>query len=415
VSLVLHPTIGALAAGNPVVLKPSELTPAVEGLLAKLIPQYFGSDCVACVTGGIPETTALLQQAWGRIFFTGSAAVGKLVAKAGAASLTPVTLELGGKAPVFIDAATCPSDIQQVANRIIWAKTVNSGQTCAAVDTLIVEKKLLSKLLPALKRSLQVQYGEDPSKTEFGRIVSRKHAKRLVNLLQQIEQTMDDKVTKIIAGGSQLCDAEACYIAPTIILNPPADSQLLQEEIFGPILPIVTVQSRAEAVAYMKHSLPGTPLCAYIFTSSEAVFREINRQIPAGSVMRNDCLMHLSSPWLPFGGLGSSGFGSYHGKYTFQEFSHTQPIMYRPSFPGADFHMIRYHPYPFWKRWLLLNVFVGLPGIPNLHFSVLWKTTVAILIWKFAVPAETQAAVWSAVADRIQDLAAWIRPAVVDE
>jgi len=408
--------VGALAAGNPVVIKPSELTPTCEQLFAKLIPQYFEPSCVRCVTGGVPETTALLQHGWGRIFFTGSPAVGKIVAAKAALTLTPVTLELGGKAPAYIDADTCPKNVQQIVHRILWSKTVNSGQTCAATDTLIVHESMVPALIPLMKESLRLQYGDDPSKSEYGRIVSTKHAQRLVDMVAEVEQNMDDKTTKIVTGGSKFCDASSCYIAPTIIIDPPADSKLMQEEIFGPILPVVTVKSRNEAVAFMRN-MPGTPLCSYIFTSSEAVFHEINQQVPAGSSMRNDCLLHLASQFLPFGGLGSSGYGAYHGKHTFDLFSHTQPIMFRPVFRGADSNRIRFHPFPNWKRFTLLNVVVGLPGIPNLHLSVLWKSTVArivgVLLWKFVVPEETKGMVWNMIADRVQDLAAWLRPAVV--
>jgi len=413
--LCLQPTIGALAAGNPVVIKPSELTSHCEQLIANLVPQYFESNVLQCVTGGIPETTALLKQRWGHIFFTGSEAVGKIVASAAAQTMTPVTLELGGKSPVYIDAEACPPNLQLAVDRIIWAKTVNAGQTCAAADTLIVHESMVADLVPAIKTSLNRQYGDDPSKSEFGRIVSPKHAQRLVDLITEVEQTVDDKTTKVVAGGSKFCDASNCYVAPTIILNPPKDCRLMREEIFGPILPIVTVQSREEAIRVMKQ-MPGTPLCSYIFTKSEAVFGEINQQLPAGSTMRNDCLMHLASQYLPFGGLGSSGYGRYHGQYSFDTFSHTQPIMFRPCFRGADFNFMRFHPFPRWKRTLLLKCVVGLPGIPNLHLSVVWKGTllriIGILVWKFAVPAATQAVVWNSIADRVQDVSMWLRPAV---
>lgn len=391
VSLCLHPAMGALAAGNPVVCKPSELTPTVEALFAKLIPEYFRPDAMVCVTGGIPETTALLEQPWGRIFLTGSPAVGKIVAKAAADTLTPVTLELGGKAPCYIDAETCPFDIDQVANRILWSKTVNAGQTCAATDTLIVHESFLPKFLPALKKSLFKMHGDNPQATEFGRIVSSRHAERLVEMISQVERA-DNKTTKIVVGGSKQCDAAARYVAPTIIVNPPADSRVMQEEIFGPILPIVTVKSRQEAVDFMR-KMPGTPLCMYVFTSSEAVFQEMIQKVPAGSVMRNDCLMHLSSQFIPFGGLGSSGYGAYHGKHSFDLFSHTQPIMFRPCFPGLDLNMIRCHPFGKVKGYVMTDIVVALPPIPVLHIRFVLKTILmvitAFLLWKF-LPAEAK-------------------------
>lgn len=384
VCLVLHPAVGALAAGNPVVCKPSELTSTVEALFAKLIAQYFANDTVVCVTGGVSETTALLQQSWGRIFFTGSENVGKIVAKAAAETLTPVTLELGGKAPCYVDGETCPFDMDQVANRILWSKLVNAGQTCAATDILIIDESMVTKFITSLKKGLRAQFGDDPSTSDLGRIVSVRHAERLVELIRQVEQA-DHKTTKILTGGSQDCDVASRYVAPTIILNPPPDSKIMHEEIFGPILPIVTVKNRWEAIDFMK-KMPGVPLCLYIFTTSEKVFREINQRVPAGSVMRNDCLVHLSSPFIPFGGLGSSGYGSYHGKFSFDLFSHTQPIMYRPSFPGFDLGRVRFHPFGKLKGYIITDIAVVLPPIPVLHIRVVLRTLViavaASLLWK---------------------------------
>ena len=419
VSLVLHPMIGALAAGNPVVCKPSELTETVEAVFARLIPQYFDPNAVVCVTGGIPETESLLQVPWGKIFFTGSAAVGRIVAKAAAATLTPVTLELGGKSPCYVDGETCPTtaDWNQVANRILWSKTVNAGQTCAATDTLVMDECLVPKLLPALKESLRNQYGDDPKTSDFARIVSTKHAKRLLELIQEVESRMkdnDNKHTKILTGGSAQCDVGSKYIAPTLILNPPWDCRLMKEEIFGPILPIITVANRAAAIQFMRQTvLPSaTPLCLYVFTSSETVFQEISRQIPAGSVMRNDCLIHLSSPYIPFGGLGTSGYGNYHGKYTFDTFSHTQPVMYRPCFPGFDFGMFRFHPFGRIKGYLLSDVFVGLPAVPVLHLRLIGKLLLAAVVGGLLLrnaPADLRTQCAERLANRLDAGASWLR------
>lgn len=400
VSLVLHPAIGALAAGNPVVCKPSELTPTVAALFVTLIARYFDASAVVCVAGGVAETTALLSRPWGRIFFTGSPAVGKIVARAAADTLTPVTLELGGKAPCYIDADTCPADFELMANRIVWSKTVNAGQTCAAPDTLIVHEALLPRLLPALRKSLRGMFGDDPRATEFGRIVSPRHAERLVAMIAQVEELIarrDKTITPaseigmfVAAGGSSACDAAARYVAPTIVVNPPRDSSLMREEIFGPILPIVTVKSRRDAVDYMRN-MPGTPLCLYVFTTSEAVFDRLIQQVPAGSVMRNDCLVHLSSPYIPFGGLGTSGYGAYHGKFSFDLFSHTQPVMYRPCIPGCDLNMIRCHPFGKVKGYIMTNIVVGLPPIPVLHIRFVLKAALLLvtagLFWTF-MPAQ---------------------------
>jgi acyl-CoA reductase-like NAD-dependent aldehyde dehydrogenase len=368
VSLVLHPVVGALAAGNPVVLKPSELTPSVEALFARLVPQYFDRTAVVCVTGGIPETTLLLQHAWGHIFFTGSALVGKIVATAAAATLTPVTLELGGKAPCYIDKDTCPTpwDVSLMCHRILWSKTVNAGQSCAATDTLVVHESQLATLIPALLSSLKTMFGDHPKNSDFGRLVSEKHAQRLIDMLVEIEQSLDDKVTKILCGGSSQCDVAARYVAPTLIINPPWTSRLLREEIFGPILPIVTVKSRSEAIRVLRR-LPGTPLSLYVFTNSKTVLEEIVQKVPSGSVIRNDCLVHLSNHYMSFGGLGSSGYGAYHGRHSFELFSHKQPIMFRPCFPGFDFNRLRYHPFGRIKAFLVCDVAIVLPSIPVLR------------------------------------------------
>jgi acyl-CoA reductase-like NAD-dependent aldehyde dehydrogenase len=384
-SLTLHPAIGALAAGNPVVLKPSELAPTVGERLAQWVPHHFPPSIVTVVTGGIPETTQLLQHQWGRIFFTGSAVVGKIVARAGAETMTPVTLELGGKSPCYVDEETTnlnnPSVLRQIAERIIWSKTLNAGQTCAATDTLIASEKVIAALLPHLQEAIKSMFGTNPENdSEIGRIVTVRHAERLVALLQEVEarivgpaaSTSDESTScQIVVGGSKLCNASERYICPTIVVNPPPTCRLLQEEIFGPILPVVSVPTRAAAVDYMRHVLPGTPLCLYVFTDKASVFQSIVQQVPAGSVVRNDCLVHLCSPYIPFGGLGTSGYGgAYHGKYTFDLFSHALPVLYRPYvWPSFlwDWNSLRCHPFTRFKRYVTLKVVILLPAIPVLH------------------------------------------------
>jgi delta 1-pyrroline-5-carboxylate dehydrogenase len=237
-----------------------------------------------------------------------------------------------------------------------------------------VDESVVDRLIPALLRSLEVQCGgRDARSSDLGRIVSKQHALRLIDLIKEVEEAAakGDEETKILAGGSTTCDASTGFIAPTIVLHPPANSRMMQEEIFGPILPIVTVKSRTEAIDYMRN-MPGTPLCLYVFTRSDAIFEEICRACPTGGLMRNDAIMHLSSADLPFGGLGSSGFGRYHGKYTFDTFSHEQPAMFRPCAPGLDFYMARYHPYTNKiKAFLCTKVLVQLPSVPVLHLR-LW-------------------------------------------
>jgi len=319
-SLTLQPAIGCLAAGNPAVLKPSELCPNVCRVLKKHVSRYFAPGVLQVVEGGVPETTALLSKSWGLVFFTGSQRVGKIVAQAASQTLTPVVLELGGKSPCVVDE-TAPRDMTAVANRILWAKTLNTGQTCAAVDYAIVHESQVGKLLPEMTKSLRIQFGNDPKQSELGRIVQPQHAERLVELIKEVEAlaSKPGSSTVILCGGSKDCDPASGYICPTIVLNPPLSSRVMKEEIFGPILPILTVSSRQEAVQTVQ-TMPGTPLCLYAFTKSERVFQEICDKCPSGSAVRNDCLVHLGSPILAFGGLGSSGYGNYHGNYSFETF-----------------------------------------------------------------------------------------------
>jgi acyl-CoA reductase-like NAD-dependent aldehyde dehydrogenase len=407
VLLVLQVLVGAIAAGNSAILKPSELCTNVAKLFQKLVPQYLESGVCRCVTGGIPETTHLLQQySWGLVFFTGSPKVGSLIATAAAKTLSPVVLELGGKCPCYIDAETCPpnSSISNMAQRIVWSKIINAGQTCAATDHLIVSSSssshddvVFSTIVAALKKSMQIQCGgggkntydpfmtisssknnfdEDESTNEatnnsdilppMGRIVSRAHAQRLFEMLVEAEQ---DPSTRIVMGGSQHCNVDHRFIAPTILINPPKSCRLVREEIFGPILPIFTVSNRNQAIECMQSMSRtcGTPLCLYVFTTSTSVFDEIVQKVPAGSAVRNDCLVHLASPHIPFGGLGRSGYGNYHGKYTFDTFSHVQPVLYRPCGPGTDLGWLRFYPFHTVDAFIMTRVVAYLPSVPVLH------------------------------------------------
>jgi acyl-CoA reductase-like NAD-dependent aldehyde dehydrogenase len=222
--------IGSLAAGNPTVMKPSEQTPVVSALYTKLFAQYCDPSAVRVVEGAIPETTALLAQSWGLILFTGSERVGKVVAAAASQTLTPTALELGGKCPCLVDE-TAPSDIRQIANRMIWAKTLNAGQTCTAVDYAVVHSSLQEKLYPELLRTLQVQFGSDPEHSELGGIVTQAHAERLLEYIQQVEEVAakPGSITKILCGGSAKCNTKNRYIAPTIVINPPLDWYVKQK------------------------------------------------------------------------------------------------------------------------------------------------------------------------------------------
>jgi acyl-CoA reductase-like NAD-dependent aldehyde dehydrogenase len=407
--LCLYPLIGSLAAGNPTVLKPSELTPNVSALLATLVEMYFEKKSVAVVLGGPEETQELLKYSWGLVFFTGSSRVGTLVAQAAAKTLTPAVLELGGKSPCFVDV-TAPKDMQTVANRVSWAKWLNAGQTCAAVDYCLVHSAVVTSFIKAMLKTLEMQYGKNPKTSELGRMVTSAHAERQIELIREIEKAASKpgSITRILLGSSTECDSVARYICPFIVLNPPRSSRIMTEEIFGPILPILTVESRVQVYDFIK-SIPGTPLCKYAFTSSKQVFEEFNNKIQSGSTCWNEALFHMSSSTIPFGGLGSSGYGRYFGKHSFETFSHAHPVMYRPCFPGSDFNMLRFHPLKGFKGWLIVNVVLKLPLVPNLHLRKILLAAGVTLFLKYGYNPAVVNEACSLLADGMEGAADWLR------
>jgi aldehyde dehydrogenase (NAD+) len=276
---------------------------------------------------------------------------------------------------------------------------LNAGQTCAAVDTLIVHESIVDRLLPELVKTLEIQFGPEPAQGELGRMVTSQHAARHVEMIQEAEKAVlsssdtsntaeeTNRGCRIICGGSKECDARSGYVCPTIVVNPPRDCRLLKEEIFGPILPIITVKTREEAIQVIR-DLPGTPLCLYVFTKSSRVFDEITQKCPSGSTMRNDALVHLTSPFFAFGGLGSSGYGGYHGKHSFETFSHQHMSMYRPCLPGMDFFMARYHPFGNIKGVILEKVLFKVPATPVLHVRAWMLVTAVALACRYVPPLQ---------------------------
>jgi aldehyde dehydrogenase (NAD+) len=289
----------------------------------------------------------------------------KIVASAAAKTLTPVVLELGGKCPCIVDE-TCPSDIAMVANRIVWAKTVNCGQNCISPDYVLVHKSKSDALLLELPKALEKQFGIDPKQSGLGKLVAPGHVKRAIELLEEVEElAKTDKKIQILVGGSKECDVKTGYVAPTIILSPPLDCRVMQEEIFSPILAIVVVESRDEAVRIV-NSRPGTPLALYAFTTRGKVFEELTERCRSGGAVRNDMMVHFMGCAMPFGGLGSSGMGSYRGAESFRVFSHMLPTIYRPCVPGADLNSMRCQPLASWKEFAILQVAPMLPSLPVL-------------------------------------------------
>jgi len=368
---------GSLAAGNPVVLKPSEMAPSVSSLLTKLVPQYFDSSVFAIFEGGVPETTELLRHPWGLVFFTGSTRVGKVVSAQAAQTLTPVILELGGKSPTVL-TKDCP-DMRVVADRIAWGKTVNGGQTCVAPDYVLCHRDVLSQFIDEIKQSLVRMYGIDAQKSNLTRVINEDSAKRIIRCIREIEVGGESK-GKIIHGGSDLCDASSCFVSPTIILEPSLDTELMKEEIFGPVLPIVPVSTDEEAIEFIAKQQRGmTPLALYVFTRSSSVFEKIAASCPSATLVRNDVIVQFGTTSLPIGGLGTSGCGNYHGKHSIESFSHQRATIYKPAHAAFEYGGVRYAPYDDWGglKGKLFVTLTKLPKIPVLHSH--WIGTALLL------------------------------------
>ncbi|MBE9195863.1 aldehyde dehydrogenase family protein [Synechocystis sp. LEGE 06083] len=325
--LCLMPLIGAIAAGNGVVVKPSEYTPAISGVIAQLIQSVFPPAWATVVEGDETVSQQLLQEKFDHIFFTGSPRVGRLIMAAAAGQLTPVTLELGGKSPCVVDREI---DVRETVKRIMWGKLVNAGQTCVAPDYLLVEQSCLDQLLPALQQAIKTLFGENPAHSpNYTRIVNRRQWSRLVGLLSH---------GKVITGGDYNEDDR--YMAPTLIVDPDLNSPLMQEEIFGPILPILTYENLEEAIDFI--NAKPKPLALYFFSNNRQKQEQILQSTSSGSVCLNDILLHLTVAELPFGGVGESGMGRYHGKASFDTFSNYKSILCRPFWGETN---LRYPPY----------------------------------------------------------------------
>ncbi|MFG2801324.1 aldehyde dehydrogenase family protein [Streptomyces pseudovenezuelae] len=313
--LLLAPVVGALAAGNAVVAKPSELAPATSAAVARLLPAYLDTDAVAVVEGGIPETTALLAERFDHIFYTGNGTVGRVVLRAAAEHLTPVTLELGGKSPAFVDR---DADLTVVADRLARGKFLNAGQTCVAPDYVLTDPETAAALEPLLKNAVDTLYGSDPADSgEYGRIINERHFDRLTGLLDS---------GRTVVGGTS--DRTTKYIAPTVLADVDPGAPVMQEEIFGPVLPIVTVPGLDAAIDFINDR--DKPLALYVFTDSDTTRRRIAEETSSGGLGYGLPLAHLTVSDLPFGGVGESGMGNYHGRYSIETFSHRKAILEKP-------------------------------------------------------------------------------------
>ena len=325
VQLCLSPLVGAISGGNCAIVKPSAYAPATSAAIAKLIAETFDPRYIAAVEGGRAENSALLSQRFDTIFFTGSVAVGKVVMEAAAKNLTPVTLELGGKSPVIVDKT---ADVKLAARRIAFGKVLNAGQTCVEPDYLLIEKSVKPAFIEAYRQALH-EFFPDGKMDEMPVIVSEKHFARVTGLLK--------KQAAVIGGEF---DEKTRFVAPTLLDGVSPDSPVMQEEIFGPILPMLEFSRLDEAINFIRSR--EKPLALYLFTSDKAAERRVLDTCSFGGGCINDTIIHLATTHMPFGGVGNSGMGSYHGKKSFDTFTHVRSIVKKSTW--LDLPM-RYHPY----------------------------------------------------------------------
>lgn len=338
--LAVSPLIGALAAGNTAIVKPSEMTPYTESLLARLIGEAFPREYVACVTGGAEVSQELLDEKFDFIFFTGSTKVGKIVAEKAAKHLTPVCLELGGKSPCIIDKNI---DLKTTCRRIAWGKFMNAGQTCVAPDYLLVDRAIYPKFVAELGKTVEEFYGKNiQSSDSYARIVNEGHFNRLTGL-------MDSK--KIAFGGK--VDKNDKFIEPTLIKDAEWTDSVMDDEIFGPLLPIIPYDSLGPVLT--KIAERPKPLALYVFSKDSSFQEKILTTLSYGGACVNDCIVHLANPDLPFGGVGDSGIGAYHGRHSFDLFSHKKSVLKKPFWGDAT---MRYAPYTDMKL-KLIRFFMG--------------------------------------------------------
>ncbi len=319
-SLNVNPLVAAIAAGNCAVLKPSEKAPATAALLESLLGEVFDAAEVVVVQGGPEVGGALLELPFDHFFFTGGTAVGRTVMAAAAKHLATVTLELGGKTPAVVDAS---ADVQAAARRVVWGKFFNAGQTCIAPDFVLVHESVVEEFLAAARDAVARLYGRDEaerrSSPDYARIVDQPHFDRLVELIQ-----------RSVAGGARIetggqWDAESRYVSPTVLSGVTPDAPVMEDEIFGPVLPVLAYRELSDAVDLARQN--GKPLASYVFSRDRRVIETLQREIPAGGTMVNNTLLHYVSSDLPFGGVGTSGMGAYHGYYGFLAMSHARPVV----------------------------------------------------------------------------------------
>ncbi|WP_290872921.1 aldehyde dehydrogenase family protein [Aquabacterium sp.] len=344
-NLCFGPLVSALAAGNTAILKPSEMTPAVSTVMAEVIAEVFAANEVALFEGSLPTSQVLLDLPFDHIFFTGSPAVGKVVMAAAARHLTSVTLELGGKSPVIVDET---ADIKLAAEALLWGKFTNCGQICVAPDHVYVQASVKDRFVAAAREVIAERFGATPEaqrqSTSFARVINQRHTQRIAGLLSDAQ----DKGAKVLAGGE--VDVAGCYIAPTLLEQVPASAAIMQDEIFGPVLPILTYTQLDEVVAQI--NAQPKPLALYVFSTNKARTRNLIERTSSGGVAINHCVLHYAHGNLPFGGVNNSGIGSAHGEFGFKAFSHERAVlksgpvlmarMFFPPYTGLKQKLIRW-------------------------------------------------------------------------
>ncbi|XP_061595686.1 aldehyde dehydrogenase family 3 member A2b [Cololabis saira] len=342
-AITIQPLIGAIAAGNAAVVKPSEVCVHTSKVMEELLPIYIDKELYPVVTGGVTETQELLRQRFDHIFYTGNSMVGRVVMEAASKHLTPVTLELGGKSPCYIDK---DCDISIACRRVAWGKYTNCGQTCIAPDYILCEPSVQDRVIQEVKKAVKEFYTDNPKTCpDYGRIINQRHFKRIMGLL-------DD--TTVAAGGDN--DEADCFIAPTILRDVKPEAKVMQEEIFGPLLPILPISGLDEAIKYINKR--EKPLALYVFSSHDKVIHRMRDETSSGGFLANDCLVHFSVNSLPFGGVGNSGMGCYHGKYSFDQLSHLRGCLIKKlNMEGVN--SMRYPPHTpkklGWARFFILK------------------------------------------------------------
>lgn len=336
--LLLAPLVPAIAAGNTAVIKPSEIAPATAALVEERLLNYLDSRVVQVINGGVEETTALLAERWDHIFYTGNGTVGKIVMRAAAEHLTPVTLELGGKSPAIV---TTSADVTVSARRVAWGKCINAGQTCVAPDYVLVHESIADQFVADLGTAITEFYGENVATSpDYGRIVSERHFDRVSALLDA------GGFGEVAFGG--YADRDTKFISPTVVTDVDPDSAMMSEEIFGPILPVLTYSDLSEAIDFVNDR--PKPLALYVFAGNDRDANRVISHTSSGGVTVNHCLLHLAVPDFPFGGVGPSGMGSYHGEAGFNVFSHLKPVLRRGTKPDPK---VAYPPYTDFKQKLI--------------------------------------------------------------